>query len=101
MENASSWSLKELFTILIGYGLIQPISQVKLNALVGMFDDSLVCLCHSNMKRHTLGNCWDFQKKVKELQRIGSLKFVSAHGSEKFISLMIGEHFTKETPYIL
>ncbi|GKV20634.1 hypothetical protein SLEP1_g30732 [Rubroshorea leprosula] len=86
LENASFWSLDELFVILTKYDLIQPIEQMSLNVPPAMIDDALVCPYHSNMKGHTLQDCEDFQKKVKELQVMRSLKFVSAQVSEKCIA---------------
>ncbi|GKV35184.1 hypothetical protein SLEP1_g43486 [Rubroshorea leprosula] len=86
LENAISWSVDELFAILIKYDLIQPIVQMSLNVSPAMIDDALVCPCHSNMKGHTLLDCEDFQKKVKELQVMGSLKFVFTQVSEKCIA---------------
>ncbi|GKV42865.1 hypothetical protein SLEP1_g50228 [Rubroshorea leprosula] len=41
-ENAGSWSLDELFAILIEYDLIQPIAQMSLNVSPAMIDDALV-----------------------------------------------------------
>ncbi|GKV53026.1 hypothetical protein SLEP1_g59575 [Rubroshorea leprosula] len=86
LENVGSWSLDELFAILIEYDLIQPIAQMSLNVSPIMIDDALVCPYHSNMKGHALRDCEDFQKKVKELQAMGSLKFMSAQESEKCIA---------------
>ncbi|GKV11574.1 hypothetical protein SLEP1_g22822 [Rubroshorea leprosula] len=86
LENASFWSLDELFATLTKYDLIQPIAQMSLNVSPAMIDDALVCPYPSNMKGHTLQDCEDFQRKVKELQVMGSLKFMSAQESEKCIA---------------
>ncbi|GKV38982.1 hypothetical protein SLEP1_g46828 [Rubroshorea leprosula] len=101
LENTSSWSLDELFVILIEYDLVQPIEPTNLNALPMIIDDALVCLYHSNMKGHTLQDCGDFQRKITELQRMGSLELMSTLESEKFITPVTEEYFTKERPYIL
>ncbi|GKU90956.1 hypothetical protein SLEP1_g4893 [Rubroshorea leprosula] len=86
LDNANFWSLDELFAILTKYDLIQSIAQINLNVSPAMIDDALVCPYHSNMKGHTLQDCEDFQKKVKELQAMGSLKFMSVQESEKCIA---------------
>ncbi|GKV34049.1 hypothetical protein SLEP1_g42472 [Rubroshorea leprosula] len=52
-------------------------------------------------KGHTLQNCGDIQRKIMKLQRMGSLKFMSAPKLEKFIAPVTEEYFTKERPYIL
>ncbi|GKV46606.1 hypothetical protein SLEP1_g53580 [Rubroshorea leprosula] len=101
LENASSWSLDELFVILIEYDLIQPIASMSSDVPPVTIDDASVCLYHSNMKGHTLQICGDFQRKITELQRMGSLKFMFALESEKFIAPVTEEYFTKEKPYIL
>ncbi|GKV24308.1 hypothetical protein SLEP1_g33935 [Rubroshorea leprosula] len=67
LENASAWSLDELFAIL----------------------------------GHALQDCGDFQDKIKELQGMGALRFVSAQEPKKFIAPVTEEYFTKEKPYIL
>ncbi|GKV11482.1 hypothetical protein SLEP1_g22739 [Rubroshorea leprosula] len=86
LENASFSSLGEFITILTKYDLIQSIAQMSLNVSLAMIDDALVCPYHSNMTGHALRDCEDFQKKVKELQAMGFLKFVSAQVSEKCIA---------------
>ncbi|GKV20630.1 hypothetical protein SLEP1_g30728 [Rubroshorea leprosula] len=86
LENASFWSLNELFVILTKYDLIQPIAQMSLNVSPATIDDALVCPYHSNMKGHTLQDCEDFQRKGKELQVMRSLKFMSAQVSERCIA---------------
>ncbi|GKU89512.1 hypothetical protein SLEP1_g3641 [Rubroshorea leprosula] len=101
LENANSWSFDELFAILIEHDLIQTIALVSSDVPLVTIDDALVCLYHCNMKGHTLQNCGDFQRKIMELQRMGSLKFMSAPESEKFIASVTEEYFTKEKPYIL
>ncbi|GKV44628.1 hypothetical protein SLEP1_g51790 [Rubroshorea leprosula] len=101
LENVGSWSLDELFAILIEYDLIQPIASMSSNVSPVTIDDALVCLYHSNMKGHTLQNCGDFQRKIIKLQRMGSLKFMSTPELEKFIAPVTKEYFTKERPYIL
>ncbi|GKV11352.1 hypothetical protein SLEP1_g22616 [Rubroshorea leprosula] len=73
----------------------------ELEYSVVMIDEALVCPYHSNMKEHALQDCGDFQRKVKELQAIGSLKFMFALKSKKFIALVIEEYFTRERLYIL
>ncbi|GKV46141.1 hypothetical protein SLEP1_g53148 [Rubroshorea leprosula] len=101
LENASSWSFDELFAILIEHDLIHTIASVRLDVPPMTIDDALVCFYHFNMKGHTLQNCGDFQRKIIELQRMGSLKFMSAPESEKFRASVMEEYFTKEKPYIL
>ncbi|GKV43085.1 hypothetical protein SLEP1_g50423 [Rubroshorea leprosula] len=44
LENASSWSLDELFAIFIKYDLIQPIASMSSDVLPVTIDDALVCL---------------------------------------------------------
>ncbi|GKV08897.1 hypothetical protein SLEP1_g20468 [Rubroshorea leprosula] len=66
--------------------LDEPIAQMSLNVSLTMIDDALVCPYHSNMKGHALRGCEDFQRKVEELQAMGSLKFVSAQVSEKCVA---------------
>ncbi|GKU89650.1 hypothetical protein SLEP1_g3764 [Rubroshorea leprosula] len=101
LEDTGSWSLDELFSILIEYDIIQPIAQRSLNVLPMITDDAMICLYHSNMKGHTLQNCGDLQRKIMKLQRMGSLKFMFALELEKFIAPVTEEYFTKERPYIL
>ncbi|GKV32497.1 hypothetical protein SLEP1_g41097 [Rubroshorea leprosula] len=86
LDNANFWSFDEFFAILTKYDLIQPIAQMSLNVSPTMIDDTLVCPYHSNTKGHTLQDCEDFQKRVKELQAMRSLKFMSAQESEKCIA---------------
>ncbi|GKV34375.1 hypothetical protein SLEP1_g42752 [Rubroshorea leprosula] len=101
LKNVSSWSFDELFAILIEYDLIQPIAPMSLNVLPVMIGEVVVCPYHSNMKGHALQDCKDFQRKIKELQGMGILKFTSTQEVEKFIAPVIEEYFTKERPYIL
>ncbi|GKV38839.1 hypothetical protein SLEP1_g46704 [Rubroshorea leprosula] len=101
LENVNSWSFDELFAILIECDLIQPIASMSLDVPPVIIDDASVCLYHSNIKGHTLQNCEDFQRKITELQRMGSLKFMFAPESEKFIAPVTEEYFTKKKPYIL
>ncbi|GKU94990.1 hypothetical protein SLEP1_g8408 [Rubroshorea leprosula] len=78
-----------------------PIAQMSLNVLPMMIDDVVMCLYHSNMKGHALQDCKDFQRKIKELQGMGVLRFTSTQEVEKFIAPVTEEYFTKERPYIL
>ncbi|GKV01716.1 hypothetical protein SLEP1_g14257 [Rubroshorea leprosula] len=101
LKNVSAWSLDELFAILVEYDLIQPIAPMSLDVLPVMLDEVVMCPYHSNMKGHALQDCEDFQRKVEELQAMGSLKFMSTPESEKFIAPVTEEYFTKERPYTL
>ncbi|GLT87857.1 hypothetical protein SLE2022_059140 [Rubroshorea leprosula] len=101
LKNVSSWSLDELFAILIEHDLIQPIAPMSLNVLPVMIDEVVMCPYHSNMKGHALRDCGDFQRKIKKLQAMGSLKFMSTPESEKSIAPVTEEYFTKERPYTL
>ncbi|GKV25036.1 hypothetical protein SLEP1_g34544 [Rubroshorea leprosula] len=101
LENVGSWSLHELFAVLIEYDLIQPIASISSNVPLVTIDDALVCFYHSNMKGHALRDCRDFQGKIKELQGMGVLRFTSTQEVEKFITPVTEEYFTKDKPYIL
>ncbi|GKV34732.1 hypothetical protein SLEP1_g43078 [Rubroshorea leprosula] len=58
-----------------------PIAQRSLNVLPMMIDDAVICPYHSNMKEHALQDCKDFQRKIKELQVMGILRFTSTQES--------------------
>ncbi|KAH0712263.1 hypothetical protein KY289_008222 [Solanum tuberosum] len=48
-------------------GHIAPISEIRMNTHVRWVEPSKVCVYHSGMKGHTIGECRDLKNKIQQL----------------------------------